>query len=146
MKLKFSGLSNFIYWNRCTKFQQNLRVPPGDPLLSWHGMTQYRYCHLILENIWAQYLSYCCSCFYFYFYFVIEKHRKFFCQKESLLTYFTYLLFIPMSQKIDVINRSSTCYFFTCIRLVVQVLACAHVITQIKWIRLFLKSINLLTT
>ena len=42
LKLKFSGLSNFIYWNRCIKFQQNLRESPGELLkkvLSWHGMT-----------------------------------------------------------------------------------------------------------
>ena len=40
----------------------------------------------------------CCSCFYFYFYFMIEQffliYCKFFCQKESLLTYFTYLLYL----------------------------------------------------
>ena len=42
LKLEFSGVSNFIYWNRCAKFQQNLRGSPSDPLLSWHGMT-YKY-------------------------------------------------------------------------------------------------------
>ena len=41
LKLKFSGLSNFIYWKKFTKFQLNLRESPGDlikNLLSWHGM------------------------------------------------------------------------------------------------------------
>ena len=41
LKLKFSGLSNFIYWEKSTKFQLNLRESPGDlikNLLSWHGM------------------------------------------------------------------------------------------------------------
>ena len=45
LKLKFSGLSNFIYWNRCTQFQQNLGESHGElikNLLSWHGMNLYQ--------------------------------------------------------------------------------------------------------
>ena len=43
LKVKFSGVSNFIYLNRCKKFQQNLRGSTGEllkNLLTWHGMSQ----------------------------------------------------------------------------------------------------------
>ena len=43
LKVKFSGVSNFIYLNRCKKFRQNLRGSTGEllkNLLTWHGMSQ----------------------------------------------------------------------------------------------------------
>ena len=44
--------------------------------------------------------------------------------------------FIPMSRTISVINESGACFFFTRIKLVARVLACARAMARIKWIRL----------
>ena len=40
-----------------------------------------------------------------------------------------------MSQTIKVINRGGGCYFFTRIKLVARVLACACAIARTKWIK-----------